>query len=178
LSNLADAAAQNLRSGGESKVRFGQFSPGLTLAPIAGMLTNPADVNDLTRRIIGAGIDMHKEVGPGLLESTYQACFVMELQSAGLSFRTQVALPVIYKGVRLETGYRIDMLVEDQIVVEIKAIEAIAPVHRAQLLTYLKLGNSPVGLLLNFNVPVLKDGLVRIINSAVARNAIICRPGT
>jgi GxxExxY protein len=89
-----------------------------------------------------------------------------------------VALPVIYKGVRLETGYRIDMLVEERIVVEIKAIEVIAPVHRAQLLTNLKIGNYPVGLLLNFNVPVLKDGIVRIINSSVACNPIVCRPET
>jgi GxxExxY protein len=122
-------------------------------------------------------MNVHKEIGPGVLESTYQACVVIELQSAGLSFRAQVALPVIYKGVRLETGYRIDMLIEDQIVVEIEAIEAIAPVHRAQLLTYLKIGNYPVGLLLNFNVPVLKDGIVRIINSSVARSPMTCRPG-
>jgi GxxExxY protein len=134
------------------------------------MLVNPAGVNHLTRRIIGGGIRVHRTFGPGLLESTYEACFAVELRRANLRVETQVALPVVYEGMHLDVGYRIDMLVEDQIIVEVKAIDAIAPIHRAQLLTYLKLKECPVGLILNFNVPVLKDGIVRIVNSSLVHS--------
>ena len=115
----------------------------------------------LTERIISAAIEVHRRVGPGLLESAYQACLCHELHLRGISFRTQVDLPVLYKGVRLDCGYRIDILVDETVVVEIKSVEKVAPVHEAQLLTYMRLGGHRVGLLISFNVPVLKDGIVR-----------------
>ena len=133
------------------------------------MLTDPGGVNQLTQHIIGAAIRVHREFGPGLLESTYAACLNMELRARKLRIESQVALPVVYHGLRLDVGYRIDMIVEDSVVVEIKAVESLAPIHRAQVLTYLKLKRCPVGLLLNFNVPVLKDGIVRIVNASLAR---------
>ena len=133
------------------------------------MLADPAGVNHLTNQIIGAAIRVHREFGPGLLESTYAACLNMELRARKLRVESQVALPVVYHGLRLDVGYRIDMLVEDRVVVEIKAVESLAPIHRAQVLTYLKLRQCPVGLLLNFNVPVLKDGIVRIVNASLVR---------
>lgn len=115
----------------------------------------------LTRRIIGAAIEVHRELGPGLLESTYEHCLWQELIDADIQAQRQVELPVKYKGRALDCGYRIDILVEDIVVLELKSIEKILPVHEAQLITYLKLGPFPVGLLLNFNVPVLRDGIVR-----------------
>jgi len=133
------------------------------------MLADPGGVNHLTNQIIGAAIRVHRELGPGLLESTYAACLNMELRTRKLRVESQVALPVVYHGLRLDVGYRIDMLVEERVVVEIKAVESLAPIHRAQVLTYLKLRLCPVGLLLNFNVPVLKDGIVRIVNASLAR---------
>jgi GxxExxY protein len=118
---------------------------------------------ELTEKIIGALIEVHKVVGPGLLESAYEQCFCHELQLRGLSFRRQVDLPVRYKGILLDCGYRIDIIVEDLIVVELKCVEKIMPVHKAQLLTYLKLSGKKVGLLVNLNVAILKDGLVRMV---------------
>jgi GxxExxY protein len=132
------------------------------------MLVDPAGVNHLTNQIIGTAIRVHRETGPGLLESTYAACLAMELRVGKLRVETQVAVPLVYDGLHLDVGYRIDMLVEDRVVVEVKAVESLAPIHRAQVLTYLKLKQCPVGLLLNFNVPVLKDGIVRIVNATVA----------
>jgi len=114
-------------------------------------------INQITNVIIGAAIEVHKKLGPGLLESAYQECLCRELELRGLR------LGVEYKGVKLDCGYRLDFLVEDCIVVEIKAIEAIAPIHEAQLLTYLKLGGWRVGLLINFNVLLLKQGIRRKI---------------
>jgi GxxExxY protein len=128
------------------------------------MLPDPAGVNHITHQIIGAAVRIHRELGPGLLESAYGACMMMEMRAAGLNIESQLGVPILYRGVRLETAYRIDLLVENQIVVEVKAVEALAPIHRAQLLTYLRLRRCSVGLLLNFNVPVLKDGIVRIVN--------------
>jgi GxxExxY protein len=122
----------------------------------------PADAEQtLTRQIISAAIDVHRALGPGLLESAYQACLSHELRLQQLGFRQQVELPLIYKDVKLDCGYRIDFVVEGKVVVEIKAIEGILPVHEAQLLTYLRLSGLRVGLLINFNVPVLKDGIRR-----------------
>jgi len=122
-----------------------------------------ADVNEVTERIIGAAIEVHRALGPGLLESAYEECLCHDLTLAGLSFDRQRSLPVEYKGIRLECGYRLDLLVEDTVVVEIKAVSTIEPIHEAQLLTYLRIGGWKVGLLINFNVPVLKNGIRRRI---------------
>jgi GxxExxY protein len=118
-------------------------------------------VNVLTREIIGAGIAVHRELGPGLLESAYQQCMRQELTLRGIPFRREVPIPPEYRGNRLECGFRLDLLVANTVVVEVKAIEALAPIHEAQLLTYLRLGGWNVGLLMNFNVVVLKDGIRR-----------------
>ena len=118
-------------------------------------------INELTYEIIGAAIEVHKLLGPGLLESTYRECLCRELALRGISFRRECGVPLEYKGIRLDCGYRMDLLVQDLVVVEIKAIEALAPVHDAQLLTYLRVGGWRVGLLINFNVVVLKDGIHR-----------------
>ena len=114
-----------------------------------------------TSEIIGAAIEVHRQLGPGLLESTYEECFCRELQLRNIPFERQVGLPLEYKGVRVECGYRIDVIVNNEVIVEIKAVEAMHPVFEAQLLTYLRLTSKRVGLLTNFNVPVLKDGIVR-----------------
>lgn len=119
------------------------------------------DVNKLTEKIIGAAIEVHRHLGPGLLESAYEACLVYELELLGLRVEKQKSLPVIYKEVQLEQGYRIDLLVENTVVVELKTVEEIAAVHEAQILSYLKLSGCQVGLLLNFNVKLLKDGVRR-----------------
>ena len=118
-------------------------------------------VNELTKEIIGAAIEVHRTLGPGLLESAYEECLCRELTVRGVPFARQVALPVEFKGLRLDCGYRLDLLVEKKVVVEIKAVESLLPIHEAQLLTYLKLGGWKVGLLINFNVPILMDGIRR-----------------
>jgi GxxExxY protein len=120
--------------------------------------------NDLTDKIIGAAIEVHRHLGPGLLEAVYEECLCYELSRMGLKFERQVHLPVNYKGIKFESAYKMDLVVEDTIVVEIKAIEDMLPVHSAQLLTYLHSSNKRVGLLINFNVPILKNGLKRIVN--------------
>ena len=107
---------------------------------------------------------VHTVLGPELLESTYEACLAFELQNRGVSVRAQVPLPVVYQGQRLEIGYRIDLLIAESVIVEVKAVEAIAPVHRAQLLSYLKLSDRRLGLLLNFNVVHMRDGIIRMVN--------------
>ena len=119
------------------------------------------DVNRLTNEIIGAAIEVHRALGPGLLEKAYEECLCRELAVRDIRFERQKDLPVIYKGAKLDCGYQLDLLVEDKVVVELKAIEKLLPIHDAQLLTYLKLGGWQVGLLINFNVPVLKDGIRR-----------------
>jgi GxxExxY protein len=121
--------------------------------------------SELTERIIGAAIEVHRHLGPGLLESAYQECLCRELQLNGLRFQRQVSLPVKYKSLRLDCAYRLDLLVEDLVIVEIKSVEALAQIHQAQLLTYLKAAGKQVGLLMNFNVAVLKDGLKRVSNT-------------
>ena len=118
----------------------------------------------LTGQIIGAAIEVHKQLGPGLLESTYQACLCHELELRGISFECQKPLPLEYKGIKLECGYRIDLLVAGSVILEIKSVEALAPVHEAQLLTYLKLTGIRIGFLINFNVVVLKNGIRRLVH--------------
>jgi GxxExxY protein len=115
----------------------------------------------LTEAIIAAAIEVHREMGPGLLESSYRVCLCRELTLRGIEFRSEVKLPVTYKGATLDAGYRMDLLVAETVIVEIKAIEKVLPVHEAQLLTYMKLSGKRVGLLINFNVPLLKQGLTR-----------------
>lgn len=116
---------------------------------------------ELTRKIIGAAIEVHKQLGPGLLESVYQACLARELDLTGLHFEQQKDLPVEYKGVRLESGLRLDFIVEDKVVIEIKSIDALHPIHEAQMLTYLKITGCKVGLLINFNTTLLTKGIIR-----------------
>jgi len=118
----------------------------------------------LTEAIIGSAIEVHKELGPGLLESTYEECLCHELSLRALRFLRQVEMPVHYKKVNLDCGYRLDILVEETVILELKSVEKILPIHEAQLMTYLKLSKKSVGLLFNFNVPVLKDGIVRRVN--------------
>lgn len=119
------------------------------------------EINEVTEKIIGAAIEVHKLLGPGLLESTYEDCLCRELALHEIAFKRQLSLPVDYKGVKLESGLRIDLLVADLVVVEVKAVEKVLPVHEAQLLTYLKLGGWQVGLLINFNVAQLTQGIRR-----------------
>ncbi len=116
---------------------------------------------DLTQQIIGAAIEVHRNLGPGLLESAYQYCLAHELTLRGIRFEREVIVPVVYKNTQLDAGYRTDFIVDGKVVIELKAIETLAPIHEAQLLTYLKLTGCRVGLLINFNVPVLKNGIVR-----------------
>lgn len=118
-------------------------------------------LNELTHETIGAAIEVHRTLGPGLLESSYRECLCRELSLRGVGFKREYGLPLQYKGVQLDCGYRIDILVAGLVVVEIKAVEKLAPVHDAQLLTYLRLGGWEVGLLINFNVVLLKDGIRR-----------------
>ena len=120
-------------------------------------------MNGLTGRIIGAAIEVHKLLGPGLLESAYEECLAHELSFASISFERQVPLPVNYKSLQLDCGYRLDLLVEKTVVLELKAVETLQPIYEAQLLTYLRLGGWPIGLLINFNVPVLKKGIKRMV---------------
>jgi GxxExxY protein len=120
-------------------------------------------MNQLTHAIIGAAIEVHRTLGPGLLESSYHECLCRELLVRGLPFEKEYPLPLEYKGIRLDCGYRIDVVVAGLVVVEVKAVEALAPIHDAQLLTYLRIGGYKLGLLINFNVVVLKDGIHRRI---------------
>ncbi len=122
------------------------------------------ELNDITGKIIECAIKVHKVLGPGLLESTYEVCLAHELKKAGLRVETQVFLPVVYDGIELDAGYRLDILVEDKVIVELKTVENIQPIHKAQTLTYLKLANKKIGLLINFNVALLKNGIKRIAN--------------
>jgi GxxExxY protein len=121
------------------------------------------DNDPLTEKIIGFAIEVHRQLGPGLLESAYEECLCYELRQSGLIFRRQVPLPVVYKTIRLDCGYRIDIIVEEKVILELKTVERLIPVHDAQLLTYLKLSSIRTGLLLNFNSPVLKDGIRRMV---------------
>jgi GxxExxY protein len=122
-------------------------------------------LDEISDAVIGACIEIHQHLGPGLLESAYEECLCHELSARGIPFERQKPLPVTYKSVRLDCGYRIDLIVAEKLIVELKAVEELLPIHEAQLLTYLKLSNLPFGLLVNFHVPVLKHGLKRIVNS-------------
>jgi len=124
----------------------------------------PSDLNLLTEKIIGCAIEVHKAIGPGLLESAYGECLCYELSQSGLAFERQVDLPVVYKEVKLDCGYRMDLLVENEVIVEIKAVEAIISIHEAQLLSYLRMLDKRVGLILNFHSSVMKYGVKRIVN--------------
>jgi GxxExxY protein len=121
-------------------------------------------INDATSVVIAAAIKVHKALGPGLLESTYTVCLLYELRRSGCDVESQKAVPILYEDVSLDCGYRLDMVVNDLVVVELKAIDRFAPIHTAQMLTYLKLTGYPVGLLINFNVPLLKQGIKRLLN--------------
>jgi GxxExxY protein len=120
--------------------------------------------NEISSKIIGAAIEFHKQLGPGLLESAYETCLCYELKQSGLDVKQQIALPVIYNDVKLDAGYRIDLLVENKVIVEIKSIETLADIHTAQILTYLKLKDLKLGLLINFNTVKVVDGLKRVLN--------------
>jgi GxxExxY protein len=122
------------------------------------------EINKLTGQVIGSAIEVHKAIGPGLLESTYEECLCHELKLRQIPFKRQVSLPIKYKGVNLDCGYRMDLVVESAIILELKSCESIDPIHKAQLLTYLKLSGLSVGLLMNFNVTVMKDGIIRVVN--------------
>ena len=121
------------------------------------------EFDDLSHRVIGCAIEVHRELGPGLLESTYEQCLARDLSLSGISFNLQHPLPVEYKGVRLDCGYRIDLLIEQKLIVELKAVEEIQGIHQAQLLTYMKLAGIKTGLLINFNVTKLQNGLKRYV---------------
>ena len=122
-------------------------------------------INELTEEIIGAAIEVHKALGPGLLESAYEECLAHELSLNNVSFERQVPLPLIYKSRPIDCAYRLDFLVEGNLVLELKAVDALQRIHEAQLLTYLKLGGWPIGLLINFNVPLLTKGIKRIVHN-------------
>ena len=121
-------------------------------------------INQLTQRIIGAAIEVHREKGPGLLESAYEACFARELELQNLRISRQVAVPVIYKGLSIESGFRVDLIIEDKVLVELKAVESVLPVHKAQILSYIRETGHPLGLLINFHAPRLVDGITRLVN--------------
>ncbi len=123
------------------------------------MKKNTKQFSGLSHQVIGYAIEVHRTLGPGLLESTYQQCLAHEFTINGISFKAEHPLPVDYKGVRLDCGYRIDLLVENEIIIELKSVESLLPIHEAQLLTYLKLARVKQGFLINFNVPKLKDGI-------------------
>ena len=121
------------------------------------------NINDLTYKIIGCAFKVHSTLGPGLLESTYEHCLAQEFILKGLYFERQVGLPVVYQNSKLDAGYRVDLIVENQVILELKSVDQVAPIHKAQLLTYLKLSGKHIGLLINFNVVDLKEGIVRMI---------------
>ncbi len=123
----------------------------------------PHQNDRLTEQIIGFAIEVHRHLGPGLLEATYEECLCHELKQNSVAFRRQVPLPVVYKSVRLDCGYRIDIVVENQVILELKTVERLMPIHEAQVLTYMKLSGLQTGLLLNFNTAVLKDGIRRLM---------------
>jgi GxxExxY protein len=121
--------------------------------------------NQISYKIIQASIEVHKQLGPGLLESSYEICLAYELTQMGLRVNSKVSLPLIYKGIELEAGYRIDLIVEDKVIIEVKSVEALADIHTAQIITYLKLKNIKLGLLINFNSVKVVDGIKRIVNN-------------
>ena len=121
------------------------------------------EFDELSNKVIGCALEVHRNLGPGLLESTYEQCLAYELETAGIPFKLQYPLPVEYKNIRLDCGYRIDVLIGDSIIVELKSVDKLLPIHQAQLLTYMKLAGISIGLLINFNVKYLKDGIKRMV---------------
>ena len=121
------------------------------------------NINELTYMILGCAYKVHSVLGPGLLESTYEHCLAQEFLMKGLTFERQLGIPVIYNNSKLEAGYRIDLLIEDRIILELKSVDQLAPIHKAQLLTYMKLSGKKIGYLINFNVVSLKDGIIRMV---------------
>ena len=119
--------------------------------------------DELSNRIIGCALEVHRNLGPGLLESTYEQCLAYELNLVGIPFKQQVSLPVKYKGVQIDCGYRVDLLVDEKVIVELKSVERVMPIHQAQILTYMKLAEIKIGLLLNFKVSYLKEGIKRFV---------------
>jgi GxxExxY protein len=134
------------------------------LAEVDHGVASERQENDISGKIIGAAIEVHRKLGPGLLESAYEECLCCEMALRGIKFERQVPLPLNYKGVDLDCGYRLDLLVEDRVIVELKSIETLEPIHDAQLLTYLRLRDAWLGLIINFNVIMLKDGVRRLVN--------------
>lgn len=131
-------------------------------------LNIPADIEDVARRTVDAVFHLHKEIGPGLLESAYAACLAEEMRHRGITCALEVPIPLHYRGRRLDLGFRVDCMVEGKLVLELKAVEQMLPVHLAQVITYLKLTGRPLGLLVNFNVPLIKDGINRVFNPDLA----------
>jgi GxxExxY protein len=140
------------------------FGAAIFISTMATVAIRRLSAQEVSRAIITAAMRVHSELGPGLLESAYQACLQHELCLVGIASANQVGLPVVYRGTKLELGYRMDLLVEDLVVVEIKSVDAISPVHQAQVISYLKLSGKSIGLLINFNVVHLKDGIKRFVN--------------
>ena len=128
------------------------------------------EINKITHEIIGAAIDVHSELGPGLLESAYHECLFFELKERGLKVEKEKELPLVYKDVQMESAFRADLMVEDKVIVELKAVKDIEDIHIAQMLTYLKLSNKEIGLLINFNVTLMKHGITRLINKYYSAN--------
>ena len=126
-------------------------------------MPTPTERDPLTQEVIGLAIEVHRELGPGLLESAYEECLCFELKRTGMSLQRQMALPVMYKAIRLDCGYRLDVVIEQRLILELKTVERILPIHEAQMLTYLKLSAIPTGLLLNFNSVILRDGIRRMM---------------
>ena len=122
------------------------------------------DVNDLSRVVVDAAYRVHRNLGPGLMEGVYQVCLKIELEKKGLDVKSQVYMPIIYESQIVDNGYRLDLLVESELIIELKSVSQLAPVHKAQLLTYLKLTRKKLGLLINFNVPLIKNGITRVVN--------------
>jgi len=146
-------------------LKSGELSAGVAIALRVAMLVDDARLNDLTGTILSAAIEVHRILGPGLFEAVYQACLEYELNGRGLRVVIEQSLPIVYKTLRLEAAYKLDLLVEDLVIVEIKSVETLLPVHKAQLVTYLRLLRKPAGLLINFNVPRLMDGVKRVLNT-------------
>ena len=154
--------AQKLRIVRGHIARFFRNSCGLALALRSRMALYALAINSITSRIIGTAIEVHRRLGPGLLESAYQACLVFELRERGLHVEVEKAVPLVYKDIRLDCGYRLDLVVDGKVIVDVKSVENLAPTHEAQVITYLRLTGCEVGLLLNFNVPVMKQGIRRL----------------
>lgn len=154
-----------LRTCGGNTCRVNDLPSAKPFASLSSMaIYSRSHINRITEAIIGSAIDVHRHLGPGLFESAYQACVAYELRSRGVRLRTDVTLPLTYKGLEIDSAYEIDLWVEDLVVVELKCVREFAPVHEAQTLTYVKLTGAPIGLLFNFYASLLKDGIKRIIN--------------